>query len=967
MQRAPASGGQAGLAAEVEPTAVERLDRVGNLLAEKKPWPAFLQITARATEEWEACPTPVQEALTWMATATVGVLDIASVGPLVPVCQAFKALIEAAEGAAESHDKLQGLVSRCAFLTTVLIQHHRVVGPLAQVQKPMKDFIATTNNLAAFAAKWAKGGKRRAFVYHRTDLKTLADFEEGLRGITNDIALVDGLEHHQLLLAMHGHLRPPTLPGIAAVPRGAISLTDAHVSRPSLLERAVDYLTNTARGDAPCVLIGMAGGGKSVLASAVVRDERIREHFSTGIFWWRVGRDAKDQLHEWLEGLVLRVASSSGTSPPMLASVEKVTRYLKEFCADAVSPRLVVLDNVWEQEVVDALQLTGLQLLVTTRDRSVVSMPGECVEVGDMEEDEALEVLRVGCGAPKNLELPRLEALQGPPQEPKSWRTLHEALHKAMTTRLGTDRIMTVPERIDDVLEMSLGAMADDPAKRKRCLFLGVLAPRAMAPSDMLAQLWDEAPGAAKTFAAQLVDQSMLQPAGDDFRVHDLVLRFLKPKLKADPNRSIATSRTAEYMGQPEVLRRYVSAGETSGGIYSLVALWRSVEDLGEDSQAAAVYASSLNGVREGTLWERASRVVFLMGKYEEAGPLFERTLQVFGAAVGEEHPGYASALNNRALLLIEQVKAITKVAGHFLWSSIDGAACVSPRTRFNVLLFLFIFQGKYDEGRPLFVRATEILGNVLHPFWQATAALNNRAAFLESQPLRELAKDTWEKTPDLELLATVLSNRAVLFAKQVRAKAVPSHKRSQAIREKVLGPEHADVARSLNNPSGVVKKGTYSEAERLCERSQAILEKVLGPEHPDMAFSLSHRATFLAYQGKYCEAKPLHERSRAIREKVLDPERADVVTQQRGGGKYAEAEPLYERCQAIQEKTLGPTHPKFAATLNNRAGLFKSQGKYEEANSLYLRGLEILGATVGEEHPDCASALSDRAGVLRM
>ncbi|CAM9237502.1 unnamed protein product [Ectocarpus sp. 12 AP-2014] len=689
MQRAPASGGQAGLAAEVEPTAVERLDRVGNLLAEKKPWPAFLQITARATEEWEACPTPVQEALTWMATATVGVLDIASVGPLVPVCQAFKALIEAAEGAAESHDKLQGLVSRCAFLTTVLIQHHRVVGPLAQVQKPMKDFIATTNNLAAFAAKWAKGGKRRAF--------------EGLRGITNDIALVDGLEHHQLLLAMHGHLRPPTLPGIAAVPRGAISLTDAHVSRPSLLERAVDYLTNTARGDAPCVLIGMAGGGKSVLASAVVRDERIREHFSTGIFWWRVGRDAKDQLHEWLEGLVLRVASSSGTSPPMLASVEKVTRYLKEFCADAVSPRLVVLDNVWEQEVVDALQLTGLQLLVTTRDRSVVSMPGECVEVGDMEEDEALEVLRVGCGAPKNLELPRLEALQG---------------------------------------------------------------------------------------------------------------------------------------------------------------------------------------------------------KYEEAGPLFERTLQVFGAAVGEEHPGYASALNNRALLLIEQ--------------------------------------GKYDEGRPLFVRATEILGNVLHPFWQATAALNNRAAFLESQG----------KHAEAEPLPSTVR---------------PSHKRSQAIREKVLGPEHADVARSLNNPSGVVKKGTYSEAERLCERSQAILEKVLGPEHPDMAFSLSHRATFLAYQGKYCEAKPLHERSRAIREKVLDPERADVVTQQRGGGKYAEAEPLYERCQAIQEKTLGPTHPKFAATLNNRAGLFKSQGKYEEANSLYLRGLEILGATVGEEHPDCASALSDRAGVLRM
>ncbi|CAN0478740.1 unnamed protein product, partial [Ectocarpus sp. 12 AP-2014] len=73
---------------------------------------------------------------------------------------------------------------------------------------------------------------------------------------------------------------------------------------------------------------------------------------------------------------------------------------------------------------------------------------------------------------------------------------------------------MTVPERVDAVLEVSLAATADDPAKHQRCLFLAVLAPGTLAPSDMLEDLWDEAPGAAKTFAAQLVGQSMLQPAG---------------------------------------------------------------------------------------------------------------------------------------------------------------------------------------------------------------------------------------------------------------------------------------------------------------------------------------------------------------------------------------------------------------------------------------------------------------------
>ncbi|CAN0446335.1 unnamed protein product, partial [Ectocarpus sp. 12 AP-2014] len=303
--------------------------------------------------------------------------------------------------------QLKGLISRCAFLTTVLIQHDRAVGPLAQVQKPMKDFVTMTNKLAAFVAKWAKGGKCRACFCHRAERITLTGFEEGLRRISDDIALVDGLEQHPLLLVVLRQLRPPTLPAIAAVPSGAISLTDAHVSRPSLLRSAVVYLTNTALGHAPCVLTGMAGAGKSVLASAVVRDEKVREHFHAGVFWWRVGRDAKDQLQEFSEGLVWRVASSSGTIAPVFGSVEEATRHLKAMCTDALSPRLVVLDDVWEREIVDALKLTGMQLLVTTRDRSTVSMPRECVKEGGMQEDEALEVLRVGCGAPKNLDLPR--------------------------------------------------------------------------------------------------------------------------------------------------------------------------------------------------------------------------------------------------------------------------------------------------------------------------------------------------------------------------------------------------------------------------------------------------------------------------------------------------------------------------------------------------------------------------------
>ena len=45
------------------------------------------------------------------------------------------------------------------------------------------------------------------------------------------------------------------------------------------------------------------------------------------------------------------------------------------------------------------------------------------------------------------------------------------------------------------------------------------------------------------------------------------------------------------------------------------------------------------------------------------------------------------------------------------------------------------------------------------------------------------------------------------------------------------------------------VFQGKYDEAEPLYERSQAIDEKVLGPEHPDVAQSLNNRAVLLQNQ----------------------------------------------------------------------------------------------------------------------
>lgn len=43
--------------------------------------------------------------------------------------------------------------------------------------------------------------------------------------------------------------------------------------------------------------------------------------------------------------------------------------------------------------------------------------------------------------------------------------------------------------------------------------------------------------------------------------------------------------------------------------------------------------------------------------------------------------------------------------------------------------------------------------------------------------------------------------------------------------------------------------QGKFSEAEQLYESSQAVEEKILGPEHPDVATSLNNRAGLLQDQ----------------------------------------------------------------------------------------------------------------------
>ena len=96
--------------------------------------------------------------------------------------------------------------------------------------------------------------------------------------------------------------------------------------------------------------------------------------------------------------------------------------------------------------------------------------------------------------------------------------------------------------------------------------------------------------------------------------------------------------------------------------------------------------------------------------------------------------------------------------------------------------------------------------------------------------------------------------------------KSEPRHKRALAIREKLVGADHPEVAKSLNDLADLyADHARYVEAETLAKRALAIREQVLGKGHTDVAQTLTNLAHIHWHQGRYDEAEAVAKRAIAI------------------------------------------------------------------------------------------------------
>src|SRR5262245_52045505 len=201
---------------------------------------------------------------------------------------------------------------------------------------------------------------------------------------------------------------------------------------------------------------------------------------------------------------------------------------------------------------------------------------------------------------------------------------------------------------------------------------------------------------------------------------------------------------------------------------------------------------------------------------------------------------------------------------------------------------------------------------------------------------------------------------------------AFPLVERALEIRERVLGPDHIDVAVAVNSLAVLYwRKGDSAKAELLYQRARTIYEKSLGPEHPYVASSLGGLATVYFEMGDYEKAEPLFRQALTIWEKALGPEHANVslvldslARLYQDTGAYAKAERLYQRDLTVKEKALGPEDPNVARALNNLADYYNDIGEVAKAEPLYWRALAIYEKSFGPEDLSLTTSLDGLAAL---
>lgn len=164
-----------------------------------------------------------------------------------------------------------------------------------------------------------------------------------------------------------------------------------------------------------------------------------------------------------------------------------------------------------------------------------------------------------------------------------------------------------------------------------------------------------------------------------------------------------------------------------------------------------------------------------------------------------------------------------------------------------------------------------------------ASSTTTNMSSFEISLHIQKRNLD-WERRilgeehPDT--LRSMNNFGVALFNQQQYRAAEEMLEKTLTLQKRILGVEHPDTLRTMNNVGGVLNnKQQYKAAEETHEEALALRICVLGKEHPDTLASMNNLGATLFNQKQYRPAEEMHRETFALRKRVLGEEHIDTLT----------------------------------------------------------------------------------------
>jgi eukaryotic-like serine/threonine-protein kinase len=225
---------------------------------------------------------------------------------------------------------------------------------------------------------------------------------------------------------------------------------------------------------------------------------------------------------------------------------------------------------------------------------------------------------------------------------------------------------------------------------------------------------------------------------------------------------------------------------------------------------------------------------------------------------------------------------------------------------------------------------------------------------------------------PDLQ--ATLLDTiGSVYLSLDLPADAQPLIEQGLAVRRKLHGEQHLDVAHSLYSLNRVYeKKGDLDTAERLALDSLAIDTQLTGAASLETAGSLCRLGVLQHAKGDLRSAERNLDECMRIRIARLGPNHELITVPLDNLGRLAQerrdfvtAERLFRQAVEVDVRNHRENHPQYVRHLHNLATVLHSEGNLDAAEPLYRETVDLYRKILGPEHSETVDAMGNLGRLL--